>query len=108
MAFVPGLLFEVVFGGSGTEGGDVGGDESAVVLRSLFGVALEGESEFDMAAEKFLFEQSADAHLERFQTGGHAELWVEEAVIHAFQAERKAQAVGDLAGDSGRSRSWSR
>jgi hypothetical protein len=91
------LLIERVLGGGGAEGRDVSGDERAVVLRGFFGIALEREGEFDVTAHQFFLQQAADAHLEGFQAGGHAELRVEEAVVHALEADGEAQAVGDPA-----------
>ena len=50
--------------------------------------ALQAEGDFDVSAMQALLQHAADFHLHRIELDGQAQMQIEKAVVHRFQAQR--------------------
>ncbi len=75
------------------EGPQISADEIAVDREGRAAAALQADRDLDMAAVQALFQHPAHFHLHRIEFAGQAQMEIEKAVVHRFQAESQGELI---------------
>ncbi len=94
-----GFSGEPMLGGGGAKSFHVGGHECVVI--PCFGLlaAFEVQRDFNVAPAQLFLQQPAQLNLNALGARRQTHVEIEKTVVHALQAERKTQRVGNPAGD---------
>jgi hypothetical protein len=95
------LLLEAVLRRGGAKGGYIALQQIRVELSAGAKTAIDGQGNFQVAAQHFFLEQPAQAHLQGLSARRHAHVQVEETVIDALEREIPGEQIVDATAGSG-------